>query len=119
MKTALIIIFLAIVTPLLSTVIVNVLSPEPSSAYSPIKCTRYCHNHFCKHKPAHSVFDKLYTSTIPTLKNNHLGLSYKEMNILVFVILWPATIVFLLIMVLLNHFILRKIKGKLQTTVKL
>ncbi len=81
----------------------NALFDPLSDIYQEEKCTRYCHNHPCTHSqlaspqtPYAKFFVKVYVLNIQWLKKNPLGLSYKEMNLLLYVCLFPLFVSFLL-----------------------
>ncbi len=91
-------------------IIINEISSSPSSTYSSKECTRICHNSGCKHfyEKLKNVDEtslaitnfSLYKKNIKWLKNNPFGLSYAEMNLLVYVILFPLISILLLIRLL-------------------
>jgi hypothetical protein len=114
MRSIILFLLAALLFPVVIVVAVNELSPQPVTALSAEKCTRYCHNFACKHKPEKSAFNFLYDSTIYQLGKNPFGLGYKQINILVFVILWPGFMLFLLIITLINHRILKRLKHKFK-----
>ncbi|MCI5057825.1 MAG: hypothetical protein MRY83_17055 [Flavobacteriales bacterium] len=77
-----------------------------SHDYDPNQCSRYCHDKGCYHiekKFSDSTGEnwfklgsEVYRKNILLLKNNGLGLSYKEINLLIYVLLLPI-IAFLLL----------------------
>ncbi len=85
--------------------LVNWLNPKTENTFNPEKCTRYCHSVNCQHSQGGkgmkdwSLFaqsmGKLYFSNIRLLKNNGLGLSYQEMNLLIYVIIYPTLVLLL------------------------
>lgn len=101
---------LVVCIPFLIMVIVNEFYNEPTSKQFYEKCTRSYHNKGCEHF-AIKLKDKtntswavknfaLYRKNIEWLKNNPLGLGYYQMNILVYVIVFPIICVILLIRLL-------------------
>ena len=83
-------------------VLVNESQPAAGEEYVEAYCSRYCHSYGCLHfqmNKAESEFvnglNDIYVANIHWLKHNPLGLSYVEMNILIYVILFP--ILFLLL----------------------
>ena len=101
---------LIVCIPFLIMVIINESYNEPTSKQLSQKCTRSCHNNGCKHftlklkdKTNNSWAVKnfsLYRENIKWLKNNPLGLSYAQMNILVYVVAFPLLCLYLLIRLL-------------------
>jgi hypothetical protein len=98
MKIRIIIILLMAGLSFLLMVIVNETSGPSSIEYRKDKCTRYCHNNTCPHTldkyrnhstPFIISLEKIYYENIHWLKNNGIGLSYKEMNLLLYVGLAP------------------------------
>ncbi|MBC7861382.1 MAG: hypothetical protein IAF38_00325 [Bacteroidia bacterium] len=96
---------LILILPFLIVILVNSFSPQATFSYKKENCTRYCHNNGCPHfekkmadvKPGSlksKAFD-FYCWNIEALKNNPLDLSYAEMNILVYVLFFPLSSVFL------------------------
>lgn len=96
--------------PFLIMVVVNTYYNKPTAIYNSEICTRVCHNKVCKHfetklknKTNNSWAVKkfsLYRKNIQWLKNNPLGLNYVQMNILLYVILFPLICFLLLIRLL-------------------
>ncbi|MEO0471599.1 MAG: hypothetical protein AAF206_18360 [Bacteroidota bacterium] len=70
------------------------------------KCSRFCHDRYCPHwkdstqsVKSGSFYDlaqQAYDTNILWLRHNGLGLSYAEMNILVYLILFPILSLLLL-----------------------
>ena len=84
--------------PIVLAVIVNETSPAPSHDFQAEQCTRYCHDHGCKHlspDSKQSWVGKLYIANINWLKHNPAGLSYQTINVLLYVILAPILIILL------------------------
>ncbi|MEM7375481.1 MAG: hypothetical protein AAF587_43200 [Bacteroidota bacterium] len=84
-------------------ILVNELSSPVSNQFKETMCTRYCHTIRCQHfietKSQSSVVVKLteaYASNIRWLMDNPIGLRYKEMNLLVYLILVPIMLFVLL-----------------------
>ena len=105
------ILLVAVLLPSVVVIAINESSPKPEKEFMADKCSRYCHDHGCSHKPSDSVFNKIYSSTIYHLKHNPLNLSYKEMNILVFIVLWPLLMLIMLIIIVINALIIKKLKA--------
>jgi hypothetical protein len=91
--------------PFILMVLVNETSEPYTFEYRKDKCTRYCHNHSCPHttekyknnkSSTFSAFEKIYTGNIGWLKNNGMGLSYKEINLLLYAGLTPLIMTLLL-----------------------
>ncbi len=87
---------LLLLTPIILMIMVNETSPAPSSQLDQSACTRYCHNHGCPHGTLSGWQAKVYAANINWLKANPFGLSYQQMNLLLYVILFPLMIVFAL-----------------------
>ncbi|MCI4671033.1 MAG: hypothetical protein MRZ79_23045 [Bacteroidia bacterium] len=73
---------------------VNASQPKATHQFDPNKCTRFCHDKGCPHfeRRKNSFPDwavSLYQSNISMLKNNVFGLSYREANVLLYVLLVP------------------------------
>ena len=94
-----------VLLPFLIMVVVNETSEAPTFSYYSKKCTRYCHNHGCLHvytkydihsKGYLKAMDSLYKANIQWLKHNGLGLSYAEINLLLYVIVLPLLMLLLL-----------------------
>ena len=82
--------------------LINSKSDKPISTYLKEKCTRYCHNRNdgCNHyKSLSKAIDSLYASTIDNLLGQGF-LGYKEINILLYVLLWPLLMLLLVFIVL-------------------
>ena len=87
-------------------IVVNESIPTPTFEYDETKCSRHCHNNGCYHtrdKYSDEVISdtqrkmaSLYRANIEWLGKNPLGLSYAAMNILLYVILAPLIMSFLL-----------------------
>ena len=82
---------------------VNMLSPKPTNQLDPGRCTRYCHSVTCPHvKPAlqqkgfTQFLWKRYQNQILWLRHNPLGLSYRDMNLLYYVVGYPVVILLLI-----------------------
>jgi hypothetical protein len=94
-------IFLMLICLVSFLFVVNWLAPKPQNSFNPEQCTRYCHNLGCKHSQSDEGNQfaksarKLYFDNIRLLKNNGLGLTYKEMNLLVYVISYPILVLLL------------------------
>ena len=95
--------WLAIVLPILFIVGINETHAPLPHSYASDRCTWHCHDKGCSHFLANQAqqvfpagFYRLYTSNIQWLKDNPLHLSYREMNILVYVILFPILLLGLL-----------------------
>ena len=89
--------------PFLIMVAVNTLSPAPTHDQHHDRCTRYCHDHPCPHtlqKYGETAMTgwkgELYQANINWLKTNPFGLSYTEVNLLIYVILLPGCMALLL-----------------------
>ncbi|MEO1450525.1 MAG: hypothetical protein AAFV07_13435 [Bacteroidota bacterium] len=77
-------------------------SPDPVNKLISARCTRYCHTVECPHvKPALARAGlprqlwKRYTEQINWLAQNPLGLSYRDMNLLYYVIGYPVVLLLL------------------------
>ena len=82
---------------LLTGIIVNETARKPSDKFEKEYCTRACHNHGCKHiEWNNKTILKMYSANIRWLKHNPLGISYKEMNVLLYVVLVPLLILLLI-----------------------
>ena len=87
-----------ILLPFLMMVIVNKVNQVPSDEFSETQCSRYCHNVACKHanekfeteKQMGRIIHSFYKKNIALLKENKLGLTYKEINLLIYVFAFPA-----------------------------
>jgi hypothetical protein len=73
----------------------------PQEPYRPDRCTWYCHNHGCRHRPALPAFlagdAGLFGATVRalhglggTLAPGRGNVGYGAANLLVFCLLWPA-----------------------------
>ena len=86
-----------VLLPILLMAIVNGVHQTPPTGYLEDKCSRYCHNITCKHaiekqgteKPMTKFTLRLYEKNIALLKENKLGLTYKEINLLIYVVVFP------------------------------
>ena len=95
-------------------VVINTTYNKPTTIYYAKSCTRACHNKTCKHfnikledKSDSSLavhYFYLYKKNIEWLKNNHLGLSYVQMNLLLYVLLFPTLCIVLIIRLLKSIF---------------
>ena len=75
-------------------IIINETAPKPTTVFQVERCTRYCHNHPCRHvSEIAPTIQKLYKANIIWLKNNPLGVSYKFMNLIVYVLTYPLLII--------------------------
>jgi hypothetical protein len=91
--------------PFLLLILVNTFSPQPGSLKDANKCSRYCHNKGCVHfekkmNRENSSFlstgaFRFYRWNISALKNNFLGLSYRDMNLFLYVIFLPGIMIIL------------------------
>ena len=99
-------IFLLIGLTITIMVIVNVTSSSPTDQYIKERCTRYCHNKGCPHfrknfstyqdeSPFFRSLHQLYWANIKALKQNGLGLTYQEVNLLLYVVIFPCVTVLL------------------------
>lgn len=92
--------------PILIMILVNENMPKVSASYNSSQCSRACHDSHCLHfekKLKDASYDAIpkryfgvYQKTMYWLKHNPFGLSYVEMNMLVYVILFPLCFVILL-----------------------
>ncbi len=87
--------------PIVLMVWVNAVGGSPSHERQEQRCTRYCHDKGCVHHKRQldsessnwTLFlHELYQQNIQLLKHNPFGLGYAEMNILIYVILFPLII---------------------------
>ena len=104
--------FTLILLPFIIMYIVNTSVNKPNTKNLPDKCTRYCHNVTCTH--GNEIYEKyggtwfadtaksLYTKNIVWLHDNPFGLSYRAINLIIYVFAMP------LIMALLLGNIIRK-----------
>ena len=97
--------WLLLLTPFSIMVIVNETSNPPIDNFDQGQCTRYCHNIICKHTKEKyeannnviiNKLESIYFSNISWLRNNNLGLSYKEINLLIYVFGIPLMMILLL-----------------------
>ena len=81
-------------------VIINLMAPAPTLQHLDNSCTRYCHNVNCPHfqqnfkqyehtLPMANTLRTLYSSNIQALKQNGLGMSYKQVNLFIYVFGFP------------------------------
>jgi hypothetical protein len=86
-------------------ILVNESREVPVYEYNPSQCTRYCHNVGCIHtsqkyqqdsSPSVGKAIEAYRDVINWLGHNGSGLSYKEMNLALFVGFFPVGISLLL-----------------------
>ena len=75
---------------------VNEASPTATHCFNSEACTRYCHDHECRHFTARdqeqvipAALQRLYASNITLLQSQPFGLSYRETNLLVYIIILP------------------------------
>ena len=90
---------LLLLIPVLTIVVTNELSPAPTTTYQEGKCTRYCHNKACLHTEENRLtngLSSIYQGNIHWLKYNPVGIDYEEMNIVVYVLLYPLLVIVLL-----------------------
>ena len=99
------IIAVAFVLAITIVVGVNSFSGKVAYQYAKTHCSRYCHNTFCphyKHRKEQGmvkfagVQQQFYSLNIRLLRENALGLSYQEMNLLLYIFIFPS-IAFLLL----------------------
>lgn len=85
-------------------VAVNEFCGKSDADYYPMSCSRYCHNNPCTHFQNRlnrenalfvDAYQIAYGENIQWLKDNPLGLSYRDMNILIYVILYPIMVLVL------------------------
>ena len=72
---------------------VNTFAPVATHSHQTDQCTRYCHDVGCSHFDQTSSVTSLktlYAANIHWLRNNPLGISYQQMNLLVYVIGFPT-----------------------------
>lgn len=97
---------LILITPFIIIIIINESNNiSPTYAIDQNHCTRACHNKGCIHfnkkmlnKHEQNFVTKhfeTYKKNIQWLKNNPFGFSYVEMNLLLYVILFPVLSLFL------------------------
>ncbi len=94
-------IFLILITlPFLIMVLVNELTnvPKKTNKYFPEHCTWYCHNITCLHfktsykeefTPYKKMNKDIFDYYVTTLHGNKLGLNYKNINLVLFIIVYP------------------------------
>lgn len=100
---ALLFLFSLLLLLLAITYIINLTGIKPTNEYLSDQCTRYCHNSHCPHfeqkvEAKNSLALKIqpaYQTAIRALKQNPMGLSYTAINLLIFVVGFPALIFFL------------------------
>lgn len=94
-------ILLALILVTTLMVVVNQRAPSPTNQYIKTACTRYCHNVTCPHfqrnftnyehkLPMAEDLRRLYLANIQALKQNSVGLSYKQINLALYVIGFPV-----------------------------
>ena len=95
-----------ITAPFLIMFIVNTTTNNPTTKLLKNKCSRYCHNVTCAHTNA--TYEKyagnwfadtakfLYTKNIIWLHNNPFGMSYKMINLVIYVFGLPLFMALLL-----------------------
>jgi len=98
--------FFFLICPFLIMIVVNETANNPSKEYNSEICTRYCHNVTCEH--GNELYEKhqgswfadfakrTYTKNIVGLHNNPFGISYKSVNLLIYVFAWPLLMALLL-----------------------
>lgn len=98
-----VILLLAMVVSLFTMWLVNSLSAAPTSEHVAEYCTRSCHNKGCVHfaekygyGKQNAMLPQIYAMNIKWLRDNPLGLSYYEMNLLIYVIIWPILVAMLI-----------------------
>lgn len=97
---SIIVLFLLIVIPLGIMVYINGYGATPTHGFDPEVCTRYCHDHECRHFMAMNkeqavppVLHRVYDSNIAWLQSRPFGLGYQEANILLYIIVLPIFLV--------------------------
>jgi len=90
------ILLLFIVVPIGIMIGINEASATPTHRFNTEACTRYCHDHECRHFTARdqeqvipTVLQRLYASNIALLQSQPFGLNYRETNLLVYIIILP------------------------------
>lgn len=90
-------------TPFLLMIGVNTFSPTPTDQAIAAYCTRACHTYGCAHYPEAApagsfkkMVKEVYVQNILWLRHNPLGISYQEMNILVYVVISPVLFILLI-----------------------
>ncbi|MFL5753962.1 MAG: hypothetical protein ACJ76F_11185 [Bacteroidia bacterium] len=95
-----------VLLPFVFLVLVNSFSSAPTFAYRVDQCTRYCHNKGCRHFNDKLSAEKnsswlskkafeFYSWNISALKKNFLGISYRDMNLLLYVVFLPLLLLLL------------------------
>lgn len=80
--------------------VVNESASSATHQYLKERCTRHCHDKGCPHfqenfstyqeqLPFADDFRQLYRENIQALKENSLGLNYRQINLLIYVVLFP------------------------------
>jgi hypothetical protein len=98
----------------------------PVEAYSPARCTWYCHNHGCRHRPVLPAFlsgdGGLFGWTVralhaggDALSPRARGVGYGAVNLAVFCAGWPAATVALWIIALRQRRLLRALRAARRT----
>ncbi len=91
-------------SPFLVLVAVNEAMGPSHHRYDPARCTRYCHDHGCPHVQQRYDFKndtaarfakQVYDANIRALGRG--GVSYANMNLLVYVVLFPLLVSLLLL----------------------
>ncbi len=94
----------------------------PRQEYRPERCTWYCHNHGCRHRPALGRLlagdDGLFGGTIRALHGlgrvlapGRGNIGYGAANLLVLCLLWPAGMYALYLVALRQRRQLRELRG--------
>ena len=94
------IISLLLLSAVLMMFVVNKQGQVPTNQYNVEECTRYCHNVACPHfkrnfdtyqnqLPIAKSFRETYWGNIRALKQNAIGLSYQQINLLIYIIGFP------------------------------
>jgi len=103
---------------LLVMFVVNVASPEPTHDYNSARCTRYCHDHGCSSSHLNSIFVPIYKSmgflyrwNIKVLKEQRF-LGYKQINVIIYVVIWPFLMFIMTFIVIKQRKIIREIKKR-------
>ncbi len=83
------------------TLVVNKQAAAPTHARRAAECTRYCHDHGCphasnpgEHQQIRTLAFALYHANVRLLQEQP-WMSYREINLFVYVLLWPLLIAFL------------------------
>lgn len=95
-----------IITPFLIMFVVNTSVNNPTTQNLEDKCSRYCHNVSCSHgNLAYEEYagtwvadtaKSLYTANILWLRKNSFGLSYRAVNLVIYVFGLPLLMAILL-----------------------